>query len=59
MAATKAATAKKQTKAASVKVTVTQNYYDLQRKELKHVGDSFEADSDRAAELKNIGLVEY
>lgn len=58
MAATKA-TAKKPAKAAGVKVTVTQSYYDLQLKELKHAGDSFEADSDRATELKSLNLVEY
>ena len=59
MAATRATAAKKPTKAAGVKVTVTQNYYDLQLKELKHAGESFEVESGRAAELKSLDLVAY
>ena len=50
MAATKATVAaKKQTKAAGVKVTVKQNYYDLQFKTIKHAGESFEVEATRAA----------
>lgn len=57
MAATKAAVApKKQAKA--VKVTVNQNYYDLQLKTIKHAGESFEVEATRAAELKSLNLVE-
>lgn len=60
MAATKATVApKKQAKAAGVKVTVKQNYYDLQLKTIKHAGESFEVEATRAAELKSLNLVEY
>jgi len=63
MAANKAkmeqqAEAKKETKAAGVKVTVIQNYYDLQLKTIKHAGDTFTVDKARAAQLESLKLVE-
>lgn len=64
MAATKAkmeqaAEAKETKKApAKVKITVVQNYYDLQLKEIKHAGDVFEVDKARATELASLKLVE-
>lgn len=63
MAATKAkmqqaAEEKKSTKAVGVKVTVLQNYYDMQLKCIKHAGDVLSVDSTRAAELQKLGLVE-
>ena len=64
MAATKAKmeqaaeTKKAAPKAAGVKVTVVQNYYDLQLKVIKHAGDVFEVSKDRAAQLESLKLVQ-
>ena len=51
---TKKATAK----AAGVKVTVIQTFYDKQLKTVKHAGDAYEVDKARATELASLKLVE-